>query len=379
MSLQESTPKHRQIFEELQRQIVSGQYGPGQKLPSEQALVEQFGASRITVGRAVRDLGQEGLVERRAGSGTYVRASAAGSTSFGLLIPDLGQTDIFEPICQGMAEASEGAGHALLWCNVPPGTAEKSRHQHALELCDQYIRRAVSGVFFAPFEEAETGDSRANEEIVEKLTGARIPIVLLDRDYVHYPQRSPHDLVGIDNRRAGFMAADHLLELGHRRIGFLSYPRAATTVEERIAGYREAHFARETSLEHAFVARFDPENVEAVAEMMEQRCPTAMVCANDTTAGRLMQSLGKLGRRVPEDVSIVGIDDVRYASLLPVPLTTVRQPCREIGIAAMSAMRERARRPKMPTREIFVETKLIVRNSTIKLNRDPACGTTVEG
>ena len=377
MPVEESRPKHRQIFDELQRRIVSGQYAPGQKLPSENSLVELFDASRITVGRAVRDLQQEGLVERRAGSGTYVKGVASGSVSFGLLIPDLGQTDIFEPICQGMAEASEGAGHALIWCNVPPGDAEKSRQQHAIELCDQYIKRGVSGVFFAPFEERGAVDA-ANAEIVAKLHAARIPIVLLDRDFVRYPQRSPHDLVGIDNRRAGFMAADHLLGLGHTRVGFLSYPSAVTTVDERIAGYREAHFTRGASLESAFVTRFDPEDLECVSSMMKRWQPTAMVCANDTTAGRLMQSLAKLGLRVPDDVSIVGIDDVRYASLLPVPLTTVRQPCREIGIAAMTAMRERVKRPDMPTRDIFVETRLIVRDSTAKLNREDATGATGE-
>ena len=70
------------LFVILQRRIVSGQYGPGQKLPSEHSLVEMFGASRITVGRAVRDLSREGLVERRAGSGTYVRGVASGGMSF---------------------------------------------------------------------------------------------------------------------------------------------------------------------------------------------------------------------------------------------------------------------------------------------------------
>ena len=90
-------PKYRLVFDELRREIVSGKYQPGQKFPSEAALVDRFGASRITVGRAVRDLRQQGLVERRAGSGTYVRAVQArtggGGFSFGLLIPDLGRTE----------------------------------------------------------------------------------------------------------------------------------------------------------------------------------------------------------------------------------------------------------------------------------------------
>jgi GntR family transcriptional regulator of arabinose operon len=84
-------------------------------LPSEAQLVRQYGASRITVARAVRDLQLAGLVERRAGSGTYVKAAPqAGALSFGLLIPDLGETDIFEPICQGMMASPLAREHALV-------------------------------------------------------------------------------------------------------------------------------------------------------------------------------------------------------------------------------------------------------------------------
>src|SRR5689334_10172615 len=98
MSLADSppdAPKYQRVFEELRREILMGKYKPGEKLPSEAELVERFGASRITVGRAVRDLQNLELVDRRAGSGTYVRASRAEGLSFGLLIPDLGRTEIF--------------------------------------------------------------------------------------------------------------------------------------------------------------------------------------------------------------------------------------------------------------------------------------------
>src|SRR5437870_519626 len=110
------SPKHRQIYRALAREIETGRFGRGERLPSEAQLVRQFGASRITVGRAVRDLQLAGLVERRAGSGTYVKAAPqAGALSFGLLIPDLGETDIFEPICQGMMASPRARAHALVW------------------------------------------------------------------------------------------------------------------------------------------------------------------------------------------------------------------------------------------------------------------------
>src|SRR6266567_6116896 len=104
-------PKYQQVYDVLERDIRSGKYVAGQKLPSEAALVKQFSTSRITVGRAVRDLSQRGLVERRAGSGTYVRAMSDTGMSFGLLIPNLGETEIFESICKGMARSPQAEGH----------------------------------------------------------------------------------------------------------------------------------------------------------------------------------------------------------------------------------------------------------------------------
>ena len=101
----------------------------GRRLPSEAELVRTFGASRITVGRAVRDLQTAGLVERRAGSGTYVKAApAAGGLSFGLLIPDLGETEIFEPMCQGMMASPLAREHALVWGSVNSGGTAKDEH-----------------------------------------------------------------------------------------------------------------------------------------------------------------------------------------------------------------------------------------------------------
>ena len=110
------TPKYKQVYAALWREIQSGRLHDGDRLPSEAELERRFAASRITVGRAMRDLQSAGLVERRAGSGTYVRTPRVeGALSFGLLIPDLGETEIFEPICQGMMASPLAREHALVW------------------------------------------------------------------------------------------------------------------------------------------------------------------------------------------------------------------------------------------------------------------------
>jgi GntR family transcriptional regulator of arabinose operon len=362
-SAEPHAPKYRQVFETLSRDILSGNYRPGQKFPSEAALVQQFGTSRITVGRAMRDLAQRGLVERIAGSGTYVRDlhPAEDGLVFGLLIPDLGRTEVFEPICRGIAAAPEASRHALLWGHTDGD--HTSPEDQALELSEQYIRKRVAGVFFAPL---ENGDRvrETNLAIVAQLEAARIPIVLLDRCVARYPDRVAHDLVGIDNRRAGYMATEHLLSLGVRQVALVAYAASAPTVQARIAGFREALLANGIPLDRGPVWQLEAITAETVRPMLgHDREGWGFVCANDRTAGQLMQVLLAMGYRIPVDIRVVGIDDVEYASLLPVPLTTVHQPCREIGEAAMAAMLDRIERPGGFVRDILVECYLIIRES----------------
>lgn len=354
------SPKYRQVFDVLQREILTGRYQPGERIPSEADLVKRFGTSRITVGRAVRELTRQELTVRRAGSGTFVRPSKSAGLTFGLLLPEAAGTDIFPLICQGMAEATQDGRHAMLWGHSPDGAPAAER---AWRLCAQYIERSVSGVFFAPLEGgAEAGG--ANSRILAALDRARIPVVLLDRCHLPYPGRGAYDVVGIDNRRAGFLAADHLAERGARRVGFLGGLHSAPTVDARAAGWREALFSRGREARQDMAARLDPADGEAVSRFLDRARPDALVCANDRTAGALMHTLSALGKRVPEDIRLAGVDDAGYAALLPVPLTTVRQPCREIGQAAVSAMVERRARPGMPARDILLAARLVERASS---------------
>ena len=354
-------PKYKKVYQALWRDIQSGRLKKGDRLPSEAELVRKFGASRITVGRAVRDLQREGVVERRAGSGTYVRApQTAAALSFGLLIPDLGETDIFEPVCQGMMASPLARKHALVW-GSPSGGGSKD--ELAWQLCRHYIERRVAGVFFAPLEFGDDRDA-VNVRIADALDAARIPVVLLDRTVSPYPDRGHHDLVGIDNRRAGYIVTAHLLERGSRRVGFVALANTAATVGAREAGYREALFAFDHPIERSLMQRLDPGDLEGVRRWMHANGPDAIVCANDRTGGRLMQTLRRLGYAVPGDVRMTGIDDAGLAALLPVPLTTLRQPTRQIGDAAMSAMLDRVARRDLPPRDILLACELVVRESS---------------
>jgi GntR family transcriptional regulator of arabinose operon len=347
--------KHRQLFETLRREIFSGRYQPGQKFPSEAALVSRFKVSRITAGRAVHDLREQGLVERFAGSGTYVSRLpeiSRGELLFGLIIPDLGATEIFEPICQGIANAPDAGEHALLWPHS--SIAGENREEQALELCAQCIARRVSGVFFAPLEMAPGADE-VNRRVLADLKKAGIPTVLLDRRPHHMPARDCFDLVSIDNHRAGCLATMHLVKCGACEIGFLAYRGQASSVEARIAGYRQAL----NSAGHVF---YIPAGCPLQLPERAAQCD-AFVCSNDRLAGHLMHALLATGVRIPAGIRVVGIDDVTYASLLPVPLTTIRQPCAEIGQTALRMLLERIAHPKISARDVLLDCELVIRES----------------
>jgi GntR family transcriptional regulator, arabinose operon transcriptional repressor len=353
--------KHRRVFEHLLASIESGALKAGDRLPSEAELGKMFEASRITVAKAVHDLQRQGLVTRRPGAGTHVlgEQKQAGRT-FGLLIPELGLTEIFEPICNGMMRAQFAKPDALLWGNSSASVEDSARA--AEQMVQSFIEKKVAGVFFAPLELANEKDA-ANRRIARMLDRAEIPFVLLDRCYMPYPERSAHDLVGVDNRRAGYIAAAHLLEHGARRLVFVGEEPAANTVDARITGFYEALRVQGVRPEWEPVWRGSADDGVFVRRLMDAARPDAIVCANDLTAARLMQALIGMGVQIPHEVRIVGMDDVRYASLLPVPLTTVHQDCAGIGAVAMATMLQRLERPKLPVRDVLVPVRLVVRGS----------------
>ena len=193
-------PKYLAIVNALRSDIESGKYGPGARLPSEAELTRRFTVSRMTVVKAVQQLRQEGLLSRRVGSGTYANgAPDVTGKSFGLLIPDLGETEIFEPICRGMMRMPSVKANSLSWGQTSGNP--KRREEEAEELCHSYIKQGVDGVFFAPLEFPTHGE--VNSRILTALGKVKIPVVLLDKDFVQYPHRSKYDLVGLDNRYAG--------------------------------------------------------------------------------------------------------------------------------------------------------------------------------
>lgn len=357
---QKKPPLHRVIYETLVAAIRSGEYGSGDRLPSEALLCKQFDASRITVAKAIQNLQQDGLVIRRPGSGSYVQLpTPATQHQFGLLIPELGTTEIFEPICQGIMRSPQAKSHSLIWGHA--AHSEDGMEEAALSLCRQFISQKVSGVFFAPLEYTDSKD-RTNNQIVTELRQAGIPIVLLDRCYHRFPMRSNLDRVGIDNHRAGYLVTQHLWKQGARRIVFVARKRSASTILERVSGYEFA--LRECGSESGGQVLYgDAGDPAFVQDMLKENNPDGIVCGNDLTAARLMRTMIALGVRVPEQVRLVSFDDVNYAKFLPVPLTTIHQNCSQLGASAMELMLDRIQHPHRPGVDILVPFDLVVRES----------------
>ncbi len=358
--------KHREISNALLGEIAAGKYAASGRLPSEVQLVKRFGVSRPTVARALRDLQAEGLVVRRAGSGTYVKEQAPPgppARQLALVIPGFRSTEIFELICSELASLARAQDYTLVWGGTAgQADAFDESEQHALELCTQLIERRVAGVLFAPFELRNEGDA-TNRAIAERFKNAGIPVVLLDRDLGPFPTRCELDLVGIDNFTAGYLLAEHLIKLGCRRLAFLRRPLAAATIDARITGVREALARHGLELASDWLEVADPEDAKAIDTFVKNARPDAIVCANDLTAAQLLRSLNRNGVQVPKDLRVVGFDDAKYATLVGVPLTTIHQPCRDIAITAFHALLERIADPSLPARSLLLTPRLVVRDS----------------
>lgn len=358
--------KHLEISRHLLTEIAAGKYGAAGRLPSETSLTKQFKVSRPTAARALRDLTADGIIERRAGSGSYVRnkTNAAPHTrQIGLLIPGLATTEIFQLICGEIASLARVQDYGLLWGgSTNPREDQDASLSHAEELCRQFIERKISGVFFAPAE-LEPRQEEANRRLAESLREAGIPVVLMDRDLLEFPGRSDFDLVGLDNMTSGYMVAEHLIKLGCERMVFVARPLSAATVDARIAGVREALARHGIEPAPDWIRNGDPSDPKFVRQLTAGRQADAFICANDFTAAVLLRSMQSIGVRVPHDFRVVGFDDVKYATLVSPPLTTIHQPCRDLAIIAFRTMLERLADPSLPARSIYLTPHLVVRES----------------
>jgi len=230
------------------------------------------------------------------------------------------------------------------------------RETHNLDLL---VQSRVQGIIIAPVDE--------NSSRLEMLKDRGVPMVFVDRVG---DDRDCWSVV-VDDFRGGQLGARHLIGTGHRRIAFLGHPETSPKVRTRLAG------ARSVVAEHPGVVleliEADSWSIEAgrsagtrLADRAPDRRPTAVFCANDMLALGLAQQLLRDGIRIPDEVAIVGYDDLEWASVSSVPLTTVRQPRQGLGRTAVDMILELLGRPsaRIPrSNHVVLQPELVVRDS----------------
>lgn len=358
--------KSKDISEQLRQEIIGGKFDATRKLPSEHQLMRRFSVARETVRAALKDLLDKKLVERRPGYGTFLAdlAEMKAAQKFAMIVPDA-YYPFYGRICRGIEEAAKKHGWTILTAALGSGSM-RERALRAVEFSEVCIREKVSGVFFQPLQFLRDGE-RMNLGILKLFKSAGIPVVLLDSDFVTPPSRSEYDLVGVDNTGIGYALAKHVIAAGAKRIMYFSNPLPAPTSLKRGTGVGIAVAEAGLPWKKGSVFFADPTNTRAATRVFADRnSPDAIIAVNDYIASLLLKTLKAVGKRVPEDVLLAGVNGDPVAEEAIPPLTTVMQPCHEIGATAVSLMFERLANPDLLPREVFLSAKLLERGSTYR-------------
>jgi LacI family transcriptional regulator len=306
--------------------------------------------TRERVLAAITDLGFV-----RNESARHLRAGR--SRTVGLVVLDIANP-FFTDVARGVEDVANAAGLAVFLCNSDDRPEKESAY------LDVLAEQRVQGVLITPTAELAPH--------LDALRARGVPVVLVDR-------RAPGGeqcAVAVDDVLGGRLAAEHLLERGHRRIAFVGGASGLPQVEERHAGVAAA-VAAALGSEDALTV-LSPEELtveggrEAAARILgipAARRPTAAVCANDLMALGVLQGMVRHGVRVPDEFAIVGYDDIDYAAAAAVPLTSVRKPRQELGRRAAQLLLDEAAEGHTHVQPVY-EPVLVVRESSM-VRRDP--------
>lgn len=327
--------------------------------PSIKDIARAAGVSHSTVSRALQGSKQVSAATaariRKIAEEAGYRPSAAArslvvgrSNTIGVVV-----TNIADPfvagVVSGIEDMAEQHGYSVFLAN---SHAEPERE---LRVVRSFEERRVDGIIVT--------SSRVGALYVPVMERLRVPVVLLNNQH---PSEFAHSVL-IDNLGASYEATRHLVELGHRRIAYIGDRLGHQSDTERLTGYRRALEEAAIEFEPVLAVGGDgaPEGGEdAMAQLLSlPQPPTAVFCYNDMTALGAMRRIRSSGLRIPLDLSVVGFDDLYLSQYLEPPLTTVRQPMRQMGRMAMETLLHIFDGPHS-THNLRVEGQLIVRRST---------------
>ncbi len=259
----------------------------------------------------------------------------------------------FTDVAQGIENAADEHDLSLFICNSDNSAARERTYLTRLQ------EQRVQGVLVTPVD--------PDEPLLDEMARLGTPVVIVDR----VRDVGSHCSVAVDDVLGGRLAVEHLLDLGHRRVAFVGGPERIGQVRDRRSGAtaaltdagREPGDLVEVPTDALSVAEGRRAG-ERIAGMPAATRPTAAFCANDLLALGLLQTCVSLGLRVPEDLAIVGYDDIEFAAAAAVPLTSVRQPRGQLGRRAFELLLDEASNPEHRHEQVLFTPELVARAST---------------
>jgi LacI family transcriptional regulator len=302
-------------------------------------------ATRARVEDAMRQLGFV-----RNESARQLRAGRSSTLAYVMLDA---RNPFFTDVAAGIEVAAEAAGMSVFLCNSDQRPERESDYLGKLE------QQRVQGVLITPVDVASP--------LLDGLTRRGTPVVIVDRSRDSFSGCT----VAVDDELGGRLAVEHLLERGHERIAYVGGPSRIGQVRDRLKGARAAmtdagrHPDRLTVLTTEGLSVDEGRNAaQRIAGMAMRNRPTAAFCANDLLALGLLQGSLSAGARVPEDLAIVGYDDIDFAAAAAVPLTSVRQPRRDLGRRATELLLDEGNNPDHTHEQVVFVPELVARAST---------------
>ncbi|MCL6442409.1 MAG: GntR family transcriptional regulator [Alicyclobacillus sp.] len=365
-------PLYKVIYEQLKEQIEQNRYGPGEQLPTEVELAKMFQVSLITSKRALLELQRDGLIYRTRGKGSFVKSMSPAESRgpvvrsventaniVSMVLPSQGHG--FARYIQGAADYLNKCGYYLSVHSTDDAVA--SDRQFLRDLASKGIR----GIIYYPVNHFR------NWDVLLALRMNQCAVVTIDQ---HLPDL-PIPSVVCDNFGGSYESAKRLIELGHRRIAYVSctYIDSTSTIRERFYGYcsalRESGIAVDPDV-LVFDYTMGPSDAvggrssgRSVLTRLKSLNVTAILAEHDFLACELLSRAAELGMKVPQDLSIVGFDNLEIGAHLPIPLTTVEQDFYEIGRKAAELVIELMERgANFAFKKHVVPVKLIERNTT---------------
>lgn len=317
------------------------------------ATVSRYINNPDQVKSATRDKVQKAITSTGYSPNTLARNFRRGKSGIILVVVPTIADPFFEGVMSGIMQVADELHYSIFIRETRKNSLTADEYSNMI-----FSKQADGIILLAslcPFTPPTTTNSQKTQPIIISCESV-VP------ELAHFPS------VRIDNIAAAKEATDYLINLGHKRIGFIYGSRTLTLTLDRERGYQRAMKQAKLAVEDGWVVEgslsLDGARKATRKLLNHQNPPTAIFCANDEMAMGTLHEIKSAKLSVPEDISVVGFDDIRYAEILDPPLTTIAQPAEEIGERTMHRLYKAIEGRDIGTEEEIVPHKLIIRRST---------------